>query len=192
MRLDELLQKLNDLKKLPRTGWLFAGTSLSDVEDVAQHSFEATAITLLLTDELNREGVKLSRERALVMAVMHDWSESLVTDFPYTAVKYLNSPGIKQEMEDRAFSELLKGRGEFLKLLEEYRAKKTTEAKLVHAADYLSMLLQAIKYREQGNRSRGLGELWVAVRKDMEPYMKVFKPVAELVHALEKKYSESG
>jgi len=188
----EFLERLNNLKRMPRSGWLFCNVSLSEVEDVAQHSFEVSAITLLLIDELERSGVKLDPQRALSMAILHDWAEASVTDFPYTALKYLGSRGLKDRMEQRALEDNLRSipsGGRYLKLWQEYSEKRTPEAKLVHAADYISMLVQAIKYKERGNNSKELHELWQAVHEDLKPYMAEFKPVKDLVKEFDKRYS---
>ncbi len=190
MKLDELLEKLNDLKHLPRTGWLFAGESLKTVEDVAQHSFEVATVTLLLSDEIERAGIRIDKGRAISMAVMHDWAESLVTDFPYPAVKYLESARVKTSMEDKAFIALLGKNKIFLELWDEYRGKKTLESKLVHAADYISLLVQAVKYREKGNRSHELENLWRAVKRDLGPYVREFPVVKKLVADLNKRYQK--
>ncbi|MDI6642447.1 MAG: HD domain-containing protein [Candidatus Hodarchaeaceae archaeon] len=186
------MERLNNLKRIPRTGWLLCNVSSSEVEDVAQHTFDVTAITLLLADELERQGKKIDQGRALSMAVVHDWAEASVGDFPYTALKYLGPAGTKKRVEKRALEDLfgkLPKREKYLALWQEYSEKRTPEANLVHAADYLSMLVQAVKYRERGNRSRELDELWRAVKKDLARYMKEFKPVRELVGELDKRYS---
>ncbi len=191
MNLGELLLKLNGLKLIPRTGWLFCNVSPNDVEDVAQHSFEVAAITLLLADELKREGQKIDSGRAVSMAVVHDWAEAEVADFPYTALKHLDSPDVKKRMESRALKVILEGaRGKenCLKLWEEYSAKRTIEARVVHAADYLSMLVQAIKYRQRGIGSKELNELWAAVKKDLTPYAKEFKTVRDIETELESAF----
>jgi len=188
----EFLERLNNLKRMPRTGWLFCDVPLSEVEDVAQHTFEVAAITLLLMDELERSEVKLDRQRALSMAILHDWAEALVADFPYTALKYLGPEGVKKRMEGRALEDFLRnlpGGGRYLKLWKEYNEKRTPEAKLVHAADYISMMVQAIKYKERGNRSKELDELWHALHADLKPYMAEFKPVKDLVKEFDKRYS---
>jgi len=188
----EFLERLNNLKRMPRTGWLFCDVPLSEVEDVAQHTFEVAAITLLLIDELKNSGVKLDRQRALSMAILHDWAEASVTDFPYTALKYLGSADVKKRMEHRALEDNLRNipSGErYLKLWQEYSEKRTPEAKLVHAADYISMMIQAIKYKERGNRSTELDELWRALHADLKPDMTKFKPVKDLVKELDKRYS---
>ncbi len=159
---------------------------------MAQHTFDVVAITLVLTDELQRGGKKFDRERALSMAVVHDWAEASIGDFPYTALKYLGPTGTKERFEKRAFEDLLgklPNKERYLKLWREYSEKRSPEAKLVHATDYLSMLVQAVKYRERGNRSRELDELWRAVCKDLKPYAREFPIVKGLIIELEKRYS---
>ena len=190
--MQEFLERLNNLKRMPRTGWLFCDVPLSEVEDVAQHTFEVTVITLLLIDELESSGTKLDRQRALSMAILHDWAEASVADFPYTALKYLGSEDVKKRMERRALEDNLRNMpcgGRYLKLWQEYSEKRTPEAKLVHSADYISMMVQAIKYKERGNRSKELDELWHALHADLKPYMAKFKPVKDLVKDFDKRYS---
>jgi putative hydrolase of HD superfamily len=190
MKLRELLERLNNLKSIPRTGWLMCNVPLNQVEDVAQHTFDVAVITFLLANELEHK--KLNLERALSMAVMHDWAEASVGDFPNTALKHLESPDIKKRMEKSALEELfigLKNKAKCMKLWHEYCEKRTIESKIVHSADYLSMLVQALKYRERGNRSCQLDELWRAVKNDLAPYAAEFKPVRELVAELNKKYT---
>jgi len=189
MRLHELLEWLNNLKRIPRTGWLLCNVPLNQVEDVAQHTFDVAVITFLLANEL--ESKKLNLERALGMAVVHDWAEASVGDFPYPALKHLESPDIKKRMEKSALEELCIGlkNKNCMKLWHEYCEKRTIESKIVHSADYLSMLVQALKYRERGNRSCQLDELWRAVKNDLAPYVAEFKPVRELVAELNKKYT---
>ena len=192
MRLDELLERLNSLKHISRTGWLMCNVPLSEVEDVAQHTFDVATITFLLTDELERQGKKLDREQALSMALIHDWAEASTSDFPDIALKHLGSPDAKKHMEESALDEFLKGmkgKEKYMKLWHEYCEKRTIESKIVRSADYLSMLVQALKYRERGNRSRQLDRLWQAVKNDLEPYATEFKLVRELVAELDKRYT---
>jgi len=192
LKLNEFLERLNNLKHIPRTGWLLCNVPLTDVEDVAQHTFDVAAITLLLADELERRGKKLDREQALSMAIVHDWAEASVGDFPYTALKYLGPIGTKKRIEKRALEDLLRGlpnKEKYLSLWREYSGKSTLESKLVHAADYLSMLVQALKYRERGNRSKELDELWRTVHKDIKIYEKEIHPVMALIKELDELYS---
>ncbi len=186
----DLLERLNDLKQIPRMGWLECAVPLGEAEDVAQHSFETTSITLLLLDELEQGTKRLDSERALRMAVVHDWAEALIGDFSYTIQKWMGS-GNKERMEREALKDLvdrLPRKGGYLRLWEEYNEKRTPEAMLVRAADYLSLMVQAIKYRERGNRSKELDELWQAVHEDLKPYVGEFLPVKKLIEELDERY----
>ncbi|MEM4723552.1 MAG: HD domain-containing protein, partial [Candidatus Hadarchaeum sp.] len=171
---------------------IFCTISNVDVEDVAQHSFEVATITMFLTDELMKKGKKVNRERAISMALLHDWAESEVADFPYTAKKYLKPAGAKERMEHNALVDLLKDlpeKNKYLEIWEEYRDGKTAESKLVHAADFLSIMVQGIEYRERGIKSKELNELWRAVEEDLKPYAEEFKIVGELIKELNSTFS---
>ena len=191
MTLQELFDKLGNLKRLPRTGWLLCNISPEEAEDVGQHIFDVVTITLILADELEHRGKKVNKEKALTMAAVHDWAEALTGDLPYTALRYLESKETKREMERRVLTELLDDlpwRERYLKLWEEYNEKRTLESKLVHAADYLSILIQAVKYRERGNCSPELDELWHAVNMDLEPYIREFPWIDEIKKEAEKRF----
>jgi putative hydrolase of HD superfamily len=186
----DLLERLNSLKQIPRMGWLECAVPLGEAEDVAQHSFETVSITLLLLDELEQGTKKLDRERALTMAVVHDWAEALTGDFSYPIQKWMGTDN-KERMEHEALKDMvdhLPRKKEYLRLWEEYNEKRTPEARLVRAADYLSLMVQAIKYRERGNRSKELDELWRAVHGDLKPYVDEFPPVKELIEELDERY----
>lgn len=188
LKLSDLLLKLNCLKVIPRTGWFFCNIQPSGVEDVAQHSFAVATITMVLTEELKQEGKKIDNGQAVNMAILHDWAEAEVADFPYTAQKYLESPEVKTQLERDALKEMLRktsGRERYLTIWEEYMGKKTVESRIVHAADYLSILIQAINYRERGICSKELGDLWIAVKKDLEPYTREFEVVNKLLMELD-------
>jgi len=185
---EELLENLNRLKRIPRTGWLLCGTPLGEVEDVAQHTFDVVAMTLVLSEELSLENVDLSH--ALAMAVVHDWPEALIGDIPYPAKKHFRHEW-KSSAEESALKELVRGlrsSKKYMELWREYREGKTVEAKLVHMADYLSIMVQALKYREGGNSSRGLTELWRAICDDISPYLEEFPGCAGLIRELDRRF----
>jgi putative hydrolase of HD superfamily len=185
---EELLENLNRLKLIPRTGWLLCGIPLGEVEDVAQHTFDVVAMTLVLSKELSLENVDLSR--ALAMAIVHDWPEALIGDIPYPAKKHFRGEW-KGSAEESALNELVRGlrsSRKYVELWREYREGKTVEAKLVHMADYLSIMVQALKYRERGNSSKELDELWRAVQKDIAPYLHEFPGSAEMVRNMNRRF----
>ncbi len=93
----ELLKRINKLKKTPRMGWLESDIDISEAEDVAQHSFETASITLVLSELLENE---IDRGRALKMAIIHDWAESITGDFSRDMSSQLGED-IKERITDK-------------------------------------------------------------------------------------------
>lgn len=162
--LSSLLDHANDLKQLPRTGWLLAG--VADPESVAEHSFSVAVLALFLSERINqdweREGLHapLDMERVLRLALIHDLAESVLTDLPKRSAEIIGRD-VKRAAEDRAMAALLvglPGGAGCIDLWREYDAGSTPEAQLVKDADKLEMVHQALRYRRRGHT--GLAEFW--------------------------------
>lgn len=159
MQLTAVLQTLlhgNQLKRTARTGWVQRG--IPQPESVAAHSFGVTYTALILAQQLAEsiDGGKL-----LAMAAIHDLPEGLTTDIPTPAWRFLPS-GIKTEVERGAMAEMLSDSpfsAALMPLWEEYQAGETLEAKLVHDADKLDMVLQAYLYEQQFGNTL-LADFW--------------------------------
>ena len=156
------------MKSIPRSGWISHGISLSDVESVAEHSFSTSALSLLIADlELSR-GAKVDVERVLRMALFHDMAESLTFDISKAYLGYLGRRGdsIKRELETSAWRHLAEGlkdralASKYSRLQTEFDENEALEAKIVHAADGLDILLQVIEYRRKGYPGLLLAQLW--------------------------------
>jgi len=190
MRLMDLLRRINLLKSVPRTGWALAKIERTSMEDVAQHSFEVASICVAVGDELKKRGTQLDLHKTVLMALIHDWNEALIGDIPYPALEYAGDRGFKSEMEVNATAKMLSGHPELLALWQEYHEQSSPEARLVRAADYLSMLLQALTYMERGTRCKEMDGLWAAVRQDITPFLSEFPLLSGLVDELEQKKAE--
>lgn len=149
MQITDVLQALlhgNQLKRTTRTGWAQRGVPRP--ESVAAHSFGVTYTVLILAHLLPDSS---DSGKLLAMAAIHDLPEGLTTDIPTPAWRFLPA-GIKTEVERSAMQEILPD-GPFsaalMPLWEEYQAGRTLEAKLVHDADKLDMVLQAYLYEQQ-------------------------------------------
>ncbi len=177
-----MLLKINNLKRIPRTGWFFCSMGPGETEDVAQHIFEVTAMALLLS-----RGLDVNREKLLKLALVHDWPEAVVGDFCYTALPFLGGKEVKNRMEDRAIQSLLEKERDLIELWREYRDNNSLEAKLVHFCDYLSILVEAIVQAERGNRSPGLKQLCENVFKDLDPYLELFPQFEPLVTEIKRR-----
>ena len=158
-----MLEAATTLKRLPRTGWLLAG--VAQPESVADHSLCVAVLALSLAAAVNRNPAASGLERALdagrvaQIAVVHDLAESAVTDLPRRATQLLGKQ-VKHGAEERALAQLAANLpdAEFVALWREYTDQATPEGRLVHDADKLEMVHQALVYERAGNRN--LGEFW--------------------------------
>lgn len=159
MNPNEVLQLLfdaNRLKLIPRIGWQLRG--VRPPESVAEHSFGVAFVALVLAEHIEPP---LDRGRLLTIALLHDLSETLVTDLPSSAIHFL-SPPAKQSAEEQAIAHLLGDfpfGDEYRDLWREFEERSSTEGRLVRDADKLEMMIQALVY-ERDTASRNLGEFW--------------------------------
>lgn len=138
-----LILHANRLKRMPRTGWVIRG--LTGAESVADHIFGTAFIALVLA-ELVAEPVDLGQ--LLAMILLHDLPESLTTDLPQPVAR-LFPPGAKHQAELNALTELLQGVefGErFRTLWQAIQDEESIEARILHDADRLELLVQAYVY----------------------------------------------
>lgn len=158
MPLLSLLDHVNNLKRLPRTGWLLAG--ISPAESVADHGFATALLALALAEAVNADlaaaelDQSLDIARVLRIALLHDLAESTLTDLPHRATALLNAD-VKHGAERRALAEItqeLPDAALWRSLWEEYAAGSTPEACLVGDADKLELAHQALRYAQSGRR----------------------------------------
>lgn len=131
---------------------------IGDAESVSDHSYGVAFVALLLA-ALVEESIDTAR--LLTMALIHDLPESLLSDIPSPALMFL-SPTDKRKAEGDALAVLTEGLPEFegwRDLWAEYADQTSLEARLIHDADRLDMLLQAYVY-EQTTGNRWLDEFW--------------------------------
>jgi putative hydrolase of HD superfamily len=159
----DLLNTAAALKLLPRTGWLYAG--VAQPESVAEHSWATAILALILAAAVNRDPAAngltaaLDPGRVAQIAVVHDLAEGVVTDLPKRATKLLGKT-VKHQAEAQALAQIAGSLPEthFEALWREYSELATPEGRLVHDADKLEMVHQALLYERAGNQN--LGEFW--------------------------------
>ena len=140
-RIVEFLFEVGMLKRTPRSGWQFLGTGS---ESVADHAYRTTLITFVLA----RLDGTVDAHRAVILALVHDLPEARTGDLNYMNQKYVTAD------EALAAGDLARGLpfgDELSGLLEEYRAESSPEARLVHDADQLELLLSLKEERDAGN-----------------------------------------
>lgn len=188
MRLVEFFEKINNLKRIPRMGWIEAGVSLPECEDVAQHSFETASIALLLSDYIKKDTDQL---RVLKMAILHDWAETVIGDLSKEVTEIVGSK-VKEDLEKKVLKEILlediSNKDAYLDLWKEYNEKETEEAKIVFAADRLSMLIEATHLYGTGKSSEKLEKIWQTVKDELSEYKKDFPILTEVLEKLEENH----
>lgn len=171
-----LLLHGNQLKRTARTGWAQRGVPLG--ENVAAHTF-GVAFTTLVLAQVVEENVELGR--ALALALLHDLPEGLTGDIASPVMRFL-ARDVKKQMELQALEEMV---GEtsfgdtFAAWWRELEADESAEARLVHDADKIDLLIQALIFEEQtGNRH--LGEFWEgSIHFHFEPSRQIYAALAE-------------
>ena len=158
---------------IPRTGWISHGIMLQEVESVADHTFSTSTLAMLLADMEARSGRHVDVERVLRMALLHDLAEALTFDINKSYLEYLGREGeaIKRQVEQAAWNHIIESirsksiRTKYTELQSEFNAEETFESQIVHAADKLDILFQAIAYHRKGYPRRILVGLWTSTNR---------------------------
>ncbi|MBI3413324.1 MAG: HD domain-containing protein [Candidatus Aenigmarchaeota archaeon] len=137
-RLAKLIFEAGQLKRLPRSGWSFAG--IKNPESVADHSWRASVIGLFLAKMEN-----VDENKVVKMCLLHDFAETRTGDINRVNDRYVENKG-----ERKAFSDIFSGLFDngFIDMFLEREDKKTKEAIVATDADLLEMFVQAKEYKE--------------------------------------------
>ena len=84
--LDFLLQ-VDNLKDVLRVGWNLAGLTYHRGESVAEHSWGTMNVALFIGNYLKEENTDVEMFKVMVMAIIHDYAESLISDIPKPAME---------------------------------------------------------------------------------------------------------
>lgn len=157
LRAIELVQFLDRLAALPRTGWLLRG--VVDPESIAEHTYGVCVVATLLVDDLRARGMTVDGERVLRMALVHDAAEAFTGDIPMPAKTQALDVALEQA-EAMLLERVLPDKE--LALWREAEAGQTLEARIVKASDKVQMLIKCLTY-EQQRRGR-LDEFWKSTK----------------------------
>jgi len=142
-----LLEAVEALKSLVRTGWSQSAVPHAMGETVAAHSFEASVIALAIAAEARALGVRVSPERAAAIAVVHDLGEAVTGDLPPW------TKGRCSRMEEAA--SILGLPGEVADMVGEFESGEGLEALVARVADLLATAAQGARYASLGYRRAG-------------------------------------
>jgi putative hydrolase of HD superfamily len=136
------------LKRVERTGYAFLGTGR---ESVAAHVYGMSVAALVLSC-MRRD---VDRERMLLMCLVHDMPEARTGDANAVHKLYLSRD------EQRAIEDMSHGlpfEDVIMDAWKEFAEGSTLEARLVHDADQIDMLLSLKEQHDIGNRD---AEKWI-------------------------------
>lgn len=155
-----LFNQVRVLKDLPRGGWFYKGIKIP--ESLADHSGQVVFIAMILAEYLIAvKKLELDYGKVISMAVLHDLPELRTMDFPTPiVVKYIGIQK-KKRMERKAFKEIFAESPLSPTLFawwQEFDKAESLEAKIVHCADKLDMMLQVIRYEELGHQN--MDDFW--------------------------------
>jgi putative hydrolase of HD superfamily len=173
----KFLDDVMSLKRVPRSGWITYRIGKHDVESVSSHSYSVAVIALMMS-EIMRPRKEVDVEQVLKMALLHDFSESLTFDISKAYLRYLGRKGsrIKTRLEEKAVSRVLADLQNdrlartFRTTIERYSSSNSLEARIVHCADTLDLLLQVIEYEKMGYSKATLDPIWRETRSKLMKY----------------------
>ncbi len=165
------IQSAITLKKLPRQGWIRVGIPISQIESIADHSYNTAMLSLLLCDlhnSLYPESV-LEAETVMRIAIVHDLPECEYQDFDRQLELLLGKDKyqeFKGQVITSASTELLslilneEVKKIWKQSLDGYATKNSREAKFVSYIDKLEVLVQALSYEALGYHEVLFDDFW--------------------------------
>ncbi|KAH7722652.1 Protein F45F2.9 b [Aphelenchoides avenae] len=141
----DLLQALDNLKHLKRTGWVH--NKVPEPETVASHMYRMSVLAMTLAPKLS--GIDVNR--CVKMALVHDLGEAIVGDItPHCGVADQTKFDLEHEAMKKiaGFVPSVVG-DEWVSLWREYEEATTPEAIAVKQLDKLDMVAQALHYEEK-------------------------------------------
>lgn len=138
----DFLFEVGILAETPRSGFYFLG---SGKQSVAEHICRDIFIGFVL---VQMEGENVDTEKVLKMCLFHDLAEARTSDLNYVHQKYTKvdeKKAIRDVAKTVPFGEDIKD------LLNEYRARRTKEAKLAKDADNIEWILSLKEQVDTGN-----------------------------------------
>ena len=130
------------LKEIDREGW--KRLDIDDPESIADHSFRAAFMALLIAEKFDLDGFKLVK-----LLLVHDLAESEIGDItpqdPISEEKKL----IKEEEAIQKISSFSKGDLNITELWKEFEYGYSKEAVIARDIDRLERILQAIEYGKE-------------------------------------------
>ncbi|MFX0084426.1 MAG: YfbR-like 5'-deoxynucleotidase [Candidatus Hodarchaeota archaeon] len=152
----EFFENLVIMKRLLRQGWVRAGVPQGSIESLADHSWAVTALTYIFIQLENdlRDSKMLDMEKALLIALFHDFPESEYFDIDKSINNIIDKNKLSkllQELEEGAIQQLVKKtpinlRDSFRKILTDH---KSEEYHIARIADLFDIINQTRDYEKK-------------------------------------------
>lgn len=131
-------------KRLPRAGWVHAG--VASPESVADHSFRVAILASIIAIDQGADP-----DRAAVLGLFHDVSETRVGDVPLVGKPYVRPASPEAVIADQTARLAVPVATHFRGVVSEFEEGATPESQCARDADRLDLLLQAREYQAAGN-----------------------------------------
>ena len=133
---------IENLKTVKRKGWIIK-SKVKEVESVAEHSYAATSIAMIISDLAGT-----NTEKVMKMMLIHDLPEGIIGDL-------VPGENANKDMdEEEAIRSILgslpdKMQIDYTEIWNEFKMNKTKESQLVHEIDKLELIIQLSLYRDR-------------------------------------------
>ena len=133
---------IENLKTVKRKGWIIK-SKVKEVESVAEHSYAATSIAMIISDLAGT-----NTEKVMKMMLIHDLPEGIIGDL-------VPGENANKDMdEEEAIRSILgslpdKMQIDYTEIWNEFKMNKTKESQLVHDIDKLELIIQLSLYRDR-------------------------------------------
>ncbi|PAV91767.1 hypothetical protein WR25_24316 [Diploscapter pachys] len=144
LKIFELLEILDNLKHLKRTGWVKCG--VPEPETVACHMYRMAVLAMSLEGQIP----SLDINRTVRVALVHDIGEALIGDItPHCGVSEEDKQSLEAEAIQKICSFVPAISDEINALWWEYEKRETLPAKVVFHLDKFDMIAQADAYERK-------------------------------------------
>ncbi|XP_074189638.1 5'-deoxynucleotidase HDDC2 isoform X1 [Rhinolophus sinicus] len=150
----QFLRLVGQLKRVPRTGWVYR--NVERPESVSDHMYRMAVMALVTKDD------HLNKDRCVRLALVHDMAECIVGDIaPADNIPKEEKHRREEEAMKQLTQLLSKDLGkELYELWEEYETQSSAEAKFVKQLDQCEMILQASEYEDLENKPGRLQDFY--------------------------------
>ncbi len=191
----------NELKNVPRTGWVLWGIDKNKAEKVAAHVYACQQLAYAIWSEFE---VPVNIDKVIMMLAFHETEEPIIGDMPlvHEYKQYKDEMG---KIAVSSVTENLSKNSYIRELIKEFEEQKTPEAKFARFIDKLECDLQSkiydeenlvdmhdqennpcakvLFYAERIAREYGFSETWMEYGREKYGYPKEFNEISKFAQS---------